>query len=163
MKNNKKEIDAEVVSIDGKAAYPIDSIKSSTLVIHCGDPRFQTAFRRFINEELGIPTYARVVIGGGVHAFGIQSFLPKNFKILWEQIKFFVTVLKMDNIILINHQDCIWYEKMKGYYPTFEVPVKAKLDLKTAIKSILEDFGHVQIRSYWAALHDNHVTFEEIK
>ena len=163
MSKNENEIDADIVSIDGKSVYKIEKSKPTALVIHCGDNRFQTAFRRFVTEELGISSYAPIVIGGGLHAFGMQSFLPKNFKVLWEQIKFFIKEQKLDQIILINHEDCKWYEKMKDYHPTIPLPIKGKLDLQTALKAILNDFAHVKVRTFWAALDGDNITFEEMK
>lgn len=156
------EIPADVLAVDGKPRYQLDTAESEALVIHCGDPRFQTAFRRFITEELGIRTYTPIIIGGGVHAFGVQSFLPKNFKILWEQVKFFVKEVRLRQVIIINHEDCQWYRKMKGYHPTVELPLKGRLDLKTAAERILEDFAGVEVHSYWAGLDGDRITFSEV-
>ncbi len=142
--------------------YPLETHSPEAIVIHCGDPRFQTAFRRFITEELGIASYTPVVVGGGVHAFGAQSFLPKNFKILWEQIKFALQDGKPRQIIIINHEDCTWYEKMSGYHPKFETHQKGKLDLGVATRLLLKDFAGVDVRTYWASIVDGRVLFTPV-
>ncbi|MBU0983068.1 MAG: hypothetical protein KKA42_04310 [candidate division Zixibacteria bacterium] len=156
------EVHTEVLNSQHRPLYPLETRKPEALVIHCGDPRFQTAFRRFITEELGIASYAPVIIGGGVHAFGAQSFLPKNFKILWQQVKFFVKEGGINQIIIINHEDCTWYDKMKGYGSTLDLPLRGKLDLQTAARVILKDFARVQVRTFWAGIDDGRVSFREI-
>ncbi|UCC44755.1 MAG: hypothetical protein JSU65_02165, partial [Candidatus Zixiibacteriota bacterium] len=151
------EIEPDVIAADGRPFYPLDGAASQALVIHCGDPRFQTAFRRFITEELGLANYTPVVVGGGIHAFGVQSFLPKNFKILWEQIKFFIKEGGIRNVVIINHDDCAWYKKMKGYHPLVRLATRGKLDLVVAARTILRDFACVTVRSYWASLEGDSI------
>ncbi len=156
------EVTADVIRPDGRPMYALDHQPPEALVIHCGDPRFQTAFRRFVTEELGIQHYALIVLGGGVHAFGAQSFLPKNFKILWEQVKFFIRSQNLKQVIIINHEDCGWYHKLSGYHPTIDLPVKGKLDLRQAAQTLLKDFAGVQVRSYWAGIENDHVYFTPV-
>jgi len=157
-------IDVEAVAVreDAKKVYGLISRSPQALVIHCGDHRFQSAFRRFITEDLGISSYTPLIIGGGIHAFGVQSFLPKNFKILWEQIRFFIREGRVKQVIIINHEDCRWYEKMKGYHSRIQLPLKGKLDLQTAALTILKEFGDVTVRTFWAGLEDDGVVFSEI-
>jgi hypothetical protein len=142
--------------------YRVTREPAEALVIHCGDPRFQEAFRQFITRELGLRNYIPIIIGGGVHAFGMQTLLPKNFKILWEQVKFFIKEGRVNQVIIINHEDCAWYKKMKGYHPTLNLPVKGRLDLRTAARLILRDFAGVSVHTYWAALDGDVITFSEV-
>ena len=146
----------------GRLAYHLDNRPPEALVIHCADSRFQTAFRQFLNEELGITHYFPIVVGGGVHAFGLQNLLPKNFKIVWQQIKFALTVGKLKQVVIINHEDCKWYEHLKGYHPTVSPKHKGMLDLSTAAERIIEDFSGVQVRTFWAAIEDHGIVFSEI-
>jgi hypothetical protein len=152
---------AELV-VDGKPVYKVDARPSQALVVHCGDPRFQSAFRLFITRELGFQNYTPLIIGGGVHAFGAQSFLPKNFKTLWGQIKFFVKVGQVKQVVIINHEDCLWYKKMQGYEAKLKLPVLGRQDLQTAARTILRDFTGVQVRSFWAALEGDNISFTEV-
>jgi hypothetical protein len=158
-------IDVEAVGLrrDGRKVYGLITRDPQAVVIHCGDPRFQSAFHRFITEELGFSSYTPIIIGGGIHAFGVQSLLPKNFKILWEQIKFAIKDGRAKQVIIINHEDCHWYEKMKGYHTKIQLPLKGKLDLQTATETILRDFAGVQVRTFWAGLEDDGVVFTEVK
>ncbi len=150
------------IMVDGKTVYTVDTHPSEALVLHCGDPRFQTAFRTFLTRELGLKNYTPIIIGGGVHAFGLQSFLPKNFKILWEQVKFFVKEQSLSRVIIINHDDCKWYERMRGYHSRIKTADKGKHDLTTAALTILRDFSGITVSTYWADLEGDRITFREI-
>lgn len=156
------EIEGQPVMSDGPLVYKIDSAPSEALVIHCADSRFQTAFRRFLTEELGLKNYTPITIGGGIHALSSQAFLPKNFKVLWEQVKFYVKQGDMRRIIFINHEDCKWYEKMHGHLPKFNLPAKSQEDLMSAAEVILQDFAGVHLETYFAHLNGNEVTFERV-
>jgi len=156
-------IDVTTEPLSGhKTTYPLDTSAPDALVIHCGDSRFQTAFRRFISGELGITKYTPIIIGGGIHALGMQVFLPKNFKILWEQIKFHLKTERPKQVIIINHEDCAWYDKMKGYHFDLSSITKGKLDLQRAALTIVKDFSGVRVRTFWAGIENGNVYFEEV-
>lgn len=156
-------IDVQTTPQSGHSTtYPLDTAAPEALVIHCGDSRFQTAFRRFISGELGITKYTPIIIGGGIHALGMQVFLPKNFKILWEQIKFNIKTERPKQIIIINHEDCAWYDRMRGYHFDLNSITKGKLDLQKAAMTILKDFSGVRVRTFWAGIENGNVYFEEM-
>ena len=156
------EIEPKMKSVDENKFYLVDARKSQAIVIHCADPRFQNAFRKFITEELGINHYSPIIIGGGAHAFGMQTLLPANFQTLFEQIKFFVEEAGLKQVIIVNHEDCKWYEKMKGCYPDTRLSVKGKLDLRKAALTIVEDFTGVDVRIFWAGLDGDNIRFSEV-
>jgi hypothetical protein len=149
-------------SPEGRLVYQLNSAPSESLVIHCADPRFQIAFRRFITEELSLENYTPIVIGGGIHALSSEESMPKNFKILWEQIKFFIKLGGIRRVIFINHEDCRWYEKMHGHLPRINLPDKGKEDLKLAATLLLRDFSGISLETYFAHLVGDEVTFERI-
>ena len=158
--------DAEVVKRTGDNGHPkyrIDEIPASAIVIHCGDPRFQKAFHSFLTEELKLENYIPIVIGGGIHSFGSSTFLPKNFKVLWEQIKFFVKEKGVKRIVIINHADCQWYQKLQGFALKIPLAEKLRSDLKSAASIISEDFLGVGVDTYYADLKGKDIIFEEVK
>ncbi|UCG60502.1 MAG: hypothetical protein JSV52_09205 [Candidatus Zixiibacteriota bacterium] len=93
---------------------------------------------------------------------GLQSFLPKNFEILWEQIKFFIKQQRLTQVIIINHEDGMWYEKMKGYHPRVDKLLKGKLNVLSAAKVILADFPLVEGRAFRAGRDGETITFTEL-
>lgn len=159
--DRSRQVPADVRAIDGRPVYQLDTQRPQALVIHCGDPRFQTAFRRFVTEELGIRPYLPIVLGGGIHAFGAQTLLPKNFKVLWQQVKFAVKEQQLSEVIIINHEDCQWYQKLQGYHTRIDTVTKGREDLGHAARLLLSDFAGIRVRTFWAELDGTTVRFEE--
>lgn len=159
--NEKIEVEPVMSESSPPRVYRANRQQAQALVVHCADPRFQTAFREFVTDELAIRNYVPLVVGGGIHSFGVEKMMPKNFKIVWEQIKFFIKQTGVKQVIIINHEDCLWYKSKKGFHPTIELPIKGKLDLKTAAQRILRDFTGVEVRSFWAGLEGDEITFKE--
>jgi carbonic anhydrase len=148
--------------MDAMRRFGVERGQSETLVIHCSDPRFQTAFRRFITEILGIRNYAPIAIGGGVHALGVPNTMPENYKSLWAQIEFFIAEGQFRQVIIINHEDCRWYRKMEQYETKTQPQAKGILDLQTAASIIRNGFPEVTVRAFWAALDNDTVSFTEV-
>ena len=92
--------------------YELTEGKPDALVIHCSDPRFQSAFHDFLHDELIIKMPAVIAVPGSVGSFGVQSFLPKNWYTLKNQIEFMAKHNNFPRVILINHDDCKGYAQI---------------------------------------------------
>jgi hypothetical protein len=91
--------------------------RPEAVVIHCSDPRFQTAFEQFIAEELHLAkgAYIPIVVGGGAGVLGHPEQLPKEFKFLKERLELYRHVFpSARHIVLINHEHCHYYDSLKG-------------------------------------------------
>ena len=157
------EVNPDNITSGESPYYEMDSDSFDTMVVHCADPRFQTAFKKFVTEELKIKNYAPIVLGGGIHPFGSQKALPVNFESLWDQISFFIKAAKLKQLIFINHEDCKWYNRLIDLYPDADLPVKEKEDLMTTMARVHQDFPDIKIRTFWAGLKDDRVCFTEVK
>lgn len=96
--------------------YSLIESDPTALVIHCSDPRFQKAFKEFINSELGLKDgdYVPLIVSGGTGPLSEPFKFPKEFKFMKERIEFFLGHFhKLRHIILINHEDCKYYEALK--------------------------------------------------
>ena len=99
------------------SAYRANKQPAGAIVVHCADPRFQDAFREFVHARLGIANYIPLVVGGGIHPFGVEQKMPVNFEAVRFQIEFFIRKTGVKDLIIINHEDCLWYKSMKQHYP----------------------------------------------
>src|SRR3989344_2761425 len=116
-----------------KETYPLHEETNDTLVIQCSDPRFQEAFRTFIQEEFGIKTYSSIVIPGASQVLTFSDFLPNLAVSLSRQLKFLVKEQGLKRLIIITHDECLWY---KDFVPTY---INVKGNIKgQQIKDILE-------------------------
>jgi len=86
------------------------------LCIHCADPRFQTAFRRFIREELGVKMPMVIALPGVTSHFGMSAALPKNWAAMKNHIRTMTERHDVTRVILINHDDCKGYAKVASHF-----------------------------------------------
>jgi hypothetical protein len=102
----------------GVRGYAVVEARPTAVVVHCSDPRFQTAFAEFLRNELHLEPgrYIPLVISGGVGSLAEPLRLPKEFKFIKERIAMFVERFgSIERIVLINHEDCRHYESLKEF------------------------------------------------
>jgi len=109
--------DKEEKTIGVAQTYQIEpEAEPRVIVVHCSDPRFQSAFDRFIEEELGLKKgeFVPFVVGGGAGVLAHPERLPKEFKFMKERFELFrQNYPSIKRIVLINHQDCAYYKTLK--------------------------------------------------
>ena len=145
------------------------------LIIHCSDPRFQRAFREFKSKELGLEEgqYIPLIVPGSVASMCLGTFLPKNLKIMREQIELLLEHYHdpSERIILINHEECRSYGVMVArlqHVLTSDVGAKQMDDLEFAaglIRQIATRYGaHPKIEMYMARVRkeDGEIFFERL-
>jgi hypothetical protein len=143
--------------------YHIEKEPPTAIVIHCGDSRFQKAFRSFIEEELGIEHYVPIVVLGGIHSLGFKDLLPKHYKALFDQLKHLIKERGIRRVVIINHEDCQWYERFSSWVlRRIPLPQKQVEDLRTAAESLLEHFAKIDVETYYAELAGDDVQFKRI-
>jgi hypothetical protein len=149
-----------------RAAYAaVADPKPDAIVIHCSDPRFQPAFEQFLANELGLVKggYVPIVVGGGGGVLGHPEQLPKEFKFIKERLehyrKAFPTIRR---VVLINHEECRYYESLKGKTlaflgPRFVIsPEHAREDLSLVSRAFQKLLGHLgwTVELYYARIAD---------
>lgn len=142
--------------------YFITEEPADALVIHCSDPRFQKAFRRFLKNELGVKNPVPLLLGGSVHPFGSRATFMENFQMLRQQIKFFLEEGKIIRVVIINHDDCKWYQKFKDEMSGAAVQQKMIRDLLSAAEYIIDSFS-IKVETYFARLKGKEIIFEEVR
>jgi hypothetical protein len=143
------------------------------LIIHCGDPKFQRAFREFKREQLGLEEgqYIPLIVPGSIASLCVGTFLPKNLKIMREQIELLLKHYPSERVILINHEGCRSYgamiAKLQHVLPS-DVGQKQLDDLKFAggvIRQIAQHYGaHANVEMYMARVRkeDGEIVFDRI-
>ena len=147
------------------STYALNEAAPDALVIHCSDPRFQEAFRRFIKDELKIEHYVPVVIPGSVSSIGIQDLQPKYFKTLYQYLKVLTDVNKVPRIIIINHEDCRGYQSIKGFILARRatIPEQQRRDLRAGAELFNDLLPGSHVELYQSRItEDRAITFEKI-
>ena len=130
------------------------------LVIHCSDPRFQVAFRRFVDQELGIKNPVPIIIPGGIHDLASPARI-KAARHLWDQLEFMVKKGKIPRIVLLNHEDCQWYGKWNALVRT-SIGQDIAGHLLAVAEKLAEKRLGVEVECYLAKIEDGEIAFYDV-
>ena len=140
--------------------YPLVTSSPEAIVIHCVDQRFQDAFNKFVVGEMGISVYVPIAIAGG--ALAISSDHISYFGYIWDQIDFFIS-LGVKKLVLINHDDCRWYQKEHPKLDNPHLVNKGRSDLELAVVKAKEKYPDIEVTAVWAEKLNSAVKFHIIK
>lgn len=138
---------------------------TETLVVHCGDYRFQAGFSEFLNQTLNLNgNYDLMVIPGGPLSLTLFEYLPKYSWASWKWFRFFVERHGIRRLILIQHQDCAWYQTMPAHLHDFhELRQRQEQDLERIKKTLQKDFSGLAVELYYAGWDSSdQITIETI-
>ena len=126
--------------------------ETEVLVVHCGDYRFQGAFYEFLNRSLSLnENYDLMVIPGGPLSLTLFEYLPKFSWSSWKWFRFFVERHGIKRLILIQHQDCAWYQTMPLHlHASPELRQRQEQDLGRVTSTLKKDFPDLRVERYYA-------------
>jgi hypothetical protein len=138
---------------------------TDTLAIHCGDYRFQQAFHEFLTATLKLgDAYDLMVLPGGPLSLTHQLSHSEDTRSARKWSRFFVENHGIKRVVLIQHQDCGWYQSMS---PKLRDPAalrsRQEQDLKLAAEVLKETFPDLRVDLYlaqWDA--DDRITIDSI-
>ncbi len=121
------------------------------VVIHCSDSRFQAAFHDFIQNYLHLDPgeYTPLIVPGSTTALGslVQMQLPKNFKILTEQLSLIFANHRglPVEVAIIGHEDCrgqqFLAQKVAKFVPIADLATRSEWQLaERVIREIARQF-----------------------
>jgi len=124
---------------------------NEAVVIHCSDHRFQQGFREFLLEGLGLGSYALLAIPGGGHFCTLGDLLPKFAKTGMQSLKFLIRRSGANRIILIAHDDCLFFkEQLQFFFTEADLNGKQLANLKRARPVLLEWFPRTRVELYFS-------------
>lgn len=157
-------------------AYDLTITNPEAIVVCCGDPRFQAAFRGFIHDQLHLSDgkYVPVIIPGGAASLSDPMSFPKEFKVVSDVMDLFLTHFdSIKLVVLINHEDCKKYEAMKKTLGNLflnrvqSMVERQKLDLGKVAKMLMEHYASkTKVKLYYARFADpghTKTVFDEVK
>lgn len=160
----------------GARSYELKAnVDPKAIVVYCSSPRFQPAFEQFIDGELHLKPgeYIPIVVAGGAGVLSQPEKLPKEFKFMKDRFEMFKEQFpNIKRIILINHEECSYYaklrEKLSFLFHAHSAAGHAVDDMKriAEISRLLLPFFGMSLELYYARFTDEHhtkVTFERVK
>jgi hypothetical protein len=164
---------------DGQTrTYPVHThARPKALIVHCGDPRFKVAFRRFIAEDLDLTESQHIlaVLAGGVASLTEPESLHSDFHFVKDKLAFYLTHFpSIEDLTLINHQGCGKYASLHQHFGEYfllkhgvrSLEDRVRNDLPMVRDTIQQHLPRpVRINLFYTKFVDGEhtaVTFEEI-
>lgn len=117
------------------------SHQCQALIVSCIDFRFQRTIRTWLEKNNLLGRADILTIPGGV----------KNLKFLLSALKISTSLHQIQEVILINHQNCGAYGEKVGKDKEKELNIH-KRDLEKAEKKIKEKYPKLKIKKYFLNL-----------
>jgi|SRR5580658_2739969 hypothetical protein len=139
--------------------------RTDVLAIHCGDYRFQSAFSEFLNRSLNLDgNYDLMVIPGGPLSLTLTEYLPNFSWASWKWLRFFVDQHEIRRLVLIQHQDCAFYQTIPLHlHDSPELRARQEQDLRRATIALRKELPEVTVELYYAGWDGTgHITIETI-
>ena len=133
----------------------------TALVVQCSDPRYQPHFHDFLRRGLKLERYALLAVPGGAQFLTLVDFLPKFSWAGWRWVKFIGDIAPPSRVILIAHEDCLWYKHVRRGKPG-ELRAKQLDDLRRVEAGVRERFRDVAVELYFARLDGSSAAFESL-
>jgi hypothetical protein len=140
---------------------------TDTLAIHCGDFRFQQAFHEFLTTTLKLgEAYDLMVLPGGPLSLTHQLSHSEDTRSARKWARFFVENHGIKRVVLIQHQDCAWYQSMSAQLrDPAALRRRQEQDLQRAVEVLRETFPdrNLRVELYFAGWNqDDTITIESI-
>ena len=130
----------------------VNKSPAEVLVILCSDHRFQAGFYEFLNLHLNLDeNYDLMAIPGGPQSLTLVEYLPKFAWASWKWFRFLVEQHGLKKLVLIAHQDCVWYKSLPVHLHMFADPrQRQEADLRRARQILIKELPELQVDLYYA-------------
>ncbi len=138
---------------------------ADTLAIHCGDYRFQQAFHEFLTATLKRgEAYDLLVLPGGPLSLTHQLSYSEDTRAARKWVRFFVEKHGIKRVVLIQHQDCGWYQSMSAKFrDPAALRQRQEQDLQRAAEVLKESFPDLRVELHLAGWDaDDRIAMESI-
>ena len=129
--------------------------------VYCSDGRFEAQCADFLRNGLGIDRCDLIVIPGGpARLAGYEDPAFADDAVL-EELAFLVEAHALERVILIQHDDCGFYQHMLGIKADELRPLQ-DADIARAAEAVQHATGLEHVECYCAVVTQDGITFEPI-
>jgi carbonic anhydrase-like protein len=140
-------------------AYKNDGVR--TAAMYCSDGRFGAQCEDFLRNGLGVDHFDLVVLPGGpARLAGYEDPAFADNAVL-DELAFLVEAHSLERVILIQHDDCGFYQHKLGISADKLRPLQ-DTDVARAVDAVRQATGLARIECYQAVHDDDGVRFEPV-
>lgn len=144
-----------------RAPTPFTAARIGAVAIYCSDGRYGDQFDEFLHQRLGLPRYDRLAIPGGAAVLANHLTTYREQDALLDQLRFLVEAHGLERVVLIAHQNCVFYIK-RLYTAENRLRWQQEEDLARAAEAVRSVSSRLSVASYFAALDGGTVSIEPV-
>jgi hypothetical protein len=144
--------------------FPFVQERVGAAAIYCSDGRYGEAMDEFLHECLGLPHYDRLAIPGGPACLAGHMLAMRERSALDRQIKFLVEAHGIGRVVLIAHQDCLFYKLNVHPSKLRQKPLEEFqfADLATVAAALRDFHRDLMVDAFFARRVDEQVRFDPV-
>jgi hypothetical protein len=151
---------------DGLAVYEssvrFEDEPIRTAAVYCSDGRFGQPCDDFLQSALQLARYDRLAVPGGAACLAGQFPADREEEALVEQLRFMIRVRALERVVLIAHQDCLFYVE-RLHVPLRQVETRQRQDVQTAVERIRSLGRNLSVEAFFARKgSDGTIRFESL-
>jgi hypothetical protein len=156
--------DGNVNSRDDSSVYEssvrFDENRIRAAAIYCSDGRFGETFDDFLHNGLKLPRYDRLALPGGAACLAGHFLACREEDGIIEQLRFLIRVHGLQRVVLIAHQDCVFYTE-RLHVPSSRLESRQREDLEAAAERIRSIARNLEVIAFFASKNsDGTIRFE---
>ena len=127
--------------------------------VYCSDGRFAAQCEDFLRNGLGIDRCDLIVLPGGPARLAGYDDPAFEKNAVLDELAFLVEAHALERIILIQHDDCGFYQHQLGISADELRPLQ-NTDVARAAEAVSETTGLTNVECYCAVVTDTGISFE---
>jgi hypothetical protein len=135
-----------------ESTHPFEHARIGAAAIYCSDGRYGEQFDDFLHSALKLPRYDRVAVPGGPGCLAGHFAAWRDEEVIVEQLDFLIRTHDLGRIVLIAHEDCVFYLK-KLSVPSQGLVRQQRTDLDKAAARLWGIRRSLAIEAYIAEAH----------
>ena len=151
----------DVPPLNFESSHPFDRARIGAAAIYCSDGRYGEQFDDFLHNALKLPRYDRLAVPGGPGCLAGHFAAYRDEDVLVGQIEFLIRAHDLGRLVLIAHEDCVFYLERLSVPPA-EVTKRQRADLGKAAARLWRIRPSLSVEAYLAWKRSGMVEFEPV-
>ncbi|HUG94285.1 MAG TPA: carbonic anhydrase [Planctomycetaceae bacterium] len=145
-----------------ESAVPFDARRVQAAAVYCSDGRWGEQVDDLLHNALGLPRYDRLAVPGGAACLAGHFATYREEEGVLAQLRFLVAVHRLEQLVLIAHEDCAFYTERLHVSP-LQMESRQREDMQKAIRRVRGFGGHLQVLGFFARQRGGSIRFEPVE
>lgn len=145
-----------------ESSVPFDNRRVQAAALYCSDGRWGEQVDDLLHNRLRLPRYDRLAVPGGAACLAGHFATYREEEGVAAQLRFLVEVHRLEQLVLIAHEDCAFYTDRLHISP-LQLESRQREDMQKAIRRVRGFGGYLQVRGFLGRRDGDRIRFEPIE